>query len=700
MATAGKFKLDVPLDASQVKGFKPEKPVKVVVLTGEGRPLASKLVELNAKGLGQASFGFERSPGAVRVMVGPGDVADDEIGGLQTLNVAVAARAWLKPQLVLKPIRISAYYWRWWLRWCRTFTVHGRVVCADGSPVPGAKVCAFDVDNWWWWASFQQVGCATTDATGAFTLTFKWCCGWHPWWWWRLRDWKLDLDLVDRIQDLIRVRPDFPRIPRPQPLPDPVVFQELLGGLGTGPLRPSAARLQAFDPASLAPLREKLLARLPRPQDAALLQVWPWGPFEPWNDCTPDIAFRVTQNCDGVERTIVNEPWWRTRWNIDTEIDVKLVANDQACCLRPEDPPPENCVIPFSVCGVPSFDIGGNFGAPATPVGYLNPGENTVVADAPWAGVLRLSADVGVDYYEFEVTTTPANPASWVPVSPLSAGGFSRLYWDVPTTSMLPAHFPFTVIDGRNVCESRGHYEATHDPGNWGTGNDHIWFGTEFDTLMLWLTENNYNNGTHHLRLIGYDESGGQLQNRRVLPLCGTDNDNALAVTLDNRLPATLAREPRADVISVRLGGVEAGPCSNTQLKPTDTLEIDFIAYDLDAHLSEYTLHATYGKNLAVNLLGLLGLPGVTLTGIPLDGEPAALQAGPTYPAALLQGAPRPVWAGGGLRLHVPASAIRQAFPVTCCYQIELWVLKRTVASCDGNRPHRAFSFYSLTVNV
>jgi hypothetical protein len=697
MATQGKFRLDVPLDASQVEGFKPEQPVKVAVLTNEGAVLASRVVELSAKGLGNASFAFEKAPGAVRVVVGPGNVGDDEIVGLDTLSVSVSPRLWSKPQLTLKPLVITAFYWRWWLRWCRTFTIDGRVVCPDGKPVPGAKVCAFDVDNWWWWASFQQVGCDTTDANGEFKITFRWCCGWLPWWWWRLRDWRLDDDLADRLGKLLRTSPQFPRIPRPQPQPDPAIFDTLLGNNDLR--RRTFVPPGAVDPSHVADLREKLVARLPHPSDHALLQVWPWVPFHPWNDCTPDIAFRVTQNCDGVERLIVNEPWWHTRWNIDTQLSVKLVANSLACCVRDDPPPPIDCAVPFSVCGVQSFDIGGNVGAPATPVGFANPGDFSVVADAPWAGMLRIGGDVGTDYYEFEVAPAPAGP--WTPVSPLSAGGFSRLYWDVPTASFQSAAFPFQVMDGHNVCESRAHYEATHFPGTWGTGLDHIWLGSEFDTLMLWYTANHYNNGQHHLRLVGYDEAGGHLPAAgKVLDVCGTQSPNALAVHLDNRLPATIADEPRADVVSVRIGGVEAGPCSNVQVKPTDGLDIDFIAYDVDDHLSEYTLHATYGKNLSVNLLGLLGLPGVTLTGIALDGEPAALQVGPTYPVALGQGAVRPVWAGGGLRLHVPAAHLDKAFPITCCYQIELWALKRTIADCNGNRPHRAFSFYSLTVNV
>ena len=121
------------------------------------------------------------------VIVGPDDATDDELIGLQTINVDVPARRWGgKQELVLPAIQITPYYWFWWLRWCRTFTIRGTLRCPDGSPVPGAVVCAYDVDAWWWWWSRQQVGCATTDANGSFTMRFRWCCGWWPWWWWRL----------------------------------------------------------------------------------------------------------------------------------------------------------------------------------------------------------------------------------------------------------------------------------------------------------------------------------------------------------------------------------------------------------------------------------------------------------------------------------------------------------------------------------
>jgi hypothetical protein len=150
-------------------------------------------------------------------------------------------------------------------------------------------------------------------------------------------------------------------------------------------------------------------------------------------------------------------------------------------------------------------------------------------------------------------------------------------------------------------------------------------------------------------------------------------------------------------VIDVRIGGITAGPCSNVVAPAGAALDIDFVAHDVDEHLSHYTLQATFGADEPA--IPLLSVPGATLTGVAVGGAPAAAQVGPTYAAALGQpGAVRPLWSGGGLRLHIPD--VRDAFPKTCCYQIELWAYKRTIVDCNGNHPHRDFSFYSLTVTV
>jgi hypothetical protein len=147
--------------------------------------------------------------------------------------------------------------------------------------------------------------------------------------------------------------------------------------------------------------------------------------------------------------------------------------------------------------------------------------------------------------------------------------------------------------------------------------------------------------------------------------------------------------------VDVRINGVSAGPCSNVDATDGGVLEVDFVAYDVDEHLAYYSLIATYGKNLAVNLLTAAG---ATLSPVALGATPAADFVGPNYGAAQAQGAASPHWRAGGLRLTIPD--LRNAFPETCCYQLELRVYKRTIVSCDSNFTPWKLSYYSLTVVV
>lgn len=694
----GRFGLEVALDASSVEDFKPEGSVKVALVASDGK-VTSKVTNLNTKGQGSVSFGFERPPGSLQVIVGPGDASDQEIVGLQTITHTVSASVWGEQSSLKLPVTISAYYWYWWRRWCRIFTITGRVVCPDGSPVPGAVVCAYDVDKWWKWWSLQQVGCATTDANGTFALKFRWCCGWWPWWWWRERYWQLEPSLAEQITTVLERQFDLPRLGVPSPQPSLGEFETLLArdGLLTRP--PSLE----VDPAILPALREKLLERLPAAPELQELRLWPWWPWQPWWDCTPDLIFKVTQECQGANRVVVDENVFNTRWDIPTNLSLTLVANDQACCRREPPPPEGNCVVISSVCGDLLNTIGGNPGAPASPAGFFNPGVVAYFGDRPYAGEVSIAGLFGtnanVDYYEFEWATNPKGP--WNPMPPTAAGGFSRWYWGSQVQPGCPntligfhkADFNFVPISGRNVIESREHFEANACPADWGIKK--LWVSNR-DLLMAWLTENTFADGTYYLRLVGYNEAGGNLVNRRVLPLCDTQQDNQLVLSLDNRV-ANSPAEPTADVVDVRINGVSAGPCSNVNASQGGTLEVDFVAYDPDphSHLALYTLAATYGKNLAVNLLTV---PGATLSGIAIGLTPAAAQVGPDYGAALGQGAVSPMWGGGGIRLHIPD--LRKAFPETCCYQIELKVYKRTVYGCDHSFTHNNQSSYSLTVAV
>lgn len=689
-----RLSFEIPLDASGVDDFSPETPVKVVVESA-GNILHSSLARFDKTGRAVARVELSGAPDTLNIIIGPADAEDEDLPHLQTISRTISARMLQERQVKLEPISISTYYWHWWRRWCRHFVITGRVVCPDGKPVPGAQVCAFDIDRWWWWSSRQQVGCDTTDANGAFTIKFRWCCGWWPWWWWRIRYWQLEPSLVDLLHPIIEQVPDFP-IPIPDPRPSPAVFAPLLERDGQA----MALVSQPFDTAVLPALREKLRTRLPHIPELEQLRIWPWAPWQPWWDCTPDIIFQVTQQCEGQLKVIVDETIADTRWNIPTSMSVTLVANETACCIDNPPPPKGNCVVVANVCNSLSNNIGGNMGAIAAPAGYVNPNVAARHGDRPFAGTVPIGGQFGsaamVDFYEFEWATSPGGP--WQPMPPAAVGNFTRTFWG-PALPAGPVGFhtvpvTFTPISGRLVAPSRTFFEANNGPGGWGLSR--FWVSNP-NLLLQWLTTNTFADGTYYLRLVGYQNTGTganlQLGHPQILPICNTDHENYLVLTIDN---STSNLEPAADIVAVRINGSLTNPCANIIADSSGTLEIDFIAYDVGQHLAFYTLEATYGKNGRVNLLKC---PGATLTPISLPPTaPAADQVGPDYGAARSQGATAPHWRGGGLRLTIPD--LRCAFPITCCYQIELWVYKRTIVNCNYDYHPRKLSFYSLTVAV
>jgi len=686
------FKLTIPLDASKIEGFKPDQKVKVLVESGKQK--VSQTIEFSRDGRATASVSLAGKAVSARVIVGPGDASDDELLGLQTLSVSLS-RAQLEAGK-LAAILIPPYYWWWWYRWCREFVIRGRVICPDGSPVPAATVCAYDVDWWFIFWSKQLVGCATTDINGAFEIRFRWCCGWWPWWWWRYRIWELNPVLSERVQSVFKRHPEVQLAGSISNQPSLSAFDNQLAPLGVateGVLNPeNVGRLDG--------IRQQLLTKLPPSSELAELRIWPWWPWFPWWDCTPDIIFRVTQDCLDRGTVIIDEGVNDTRWNIPDPLLVTLIANDRACC-RPihHDCHDETCIVLATVCEDPIDEIGGNTGAPATPEGFFRPGAVapgvlSANGDRPYAGIIPVSKEScnfnGVDFYEIECFDT----GSWGPLPAGGAVNFVRRWLDTApccTTGDVP--FNFVNMSGHNVVESKEHFEATGGLGGWNATR--FWLVNEY--LVVPLDTSKFADGTHKFRVVGWQLSGGNLINPKVLPLCGTDGQtiDILTLTFDNQStdpmthPAShncglgvhiCTQEPDNFISSVKINGVEVGPCGNAG-EAVGTAEIDFQVTDSDGHLAYYTLYSTWGLNLARNLLdpqwgGVVTelIPG-TQSGWSAAPNPNPGNAG-YYGVALGQGAVAPVWSGGQYRLTIPAA---NAFPEPCCYQLQLYSYKRTI---------------------
>lgn len=704
------FTLTVPLDASAIQDREGDQALKAVAKDRRGGFHAAT-VKVDAKGKGIAKFQFKQHPGPLHIAFGPADASDDELTGMQTLTLNVATRKWAgETVLEHSPVVISSYYWFWWRNWCRTYTVRGKVVCADGSPVPGAEVCAFDVDWWFIWSSKQSVGCATTDIDGTFELKFRWCCSWWPWWWWRNRTWQLDKVLSERVGKALDQRPDL-QLSRIENQPSLTVFEKILGEetpIGNKPLKPADFNM-------LPDLRERLSLELPAAPELEALRVWPWHRWHPWWDCQPDLIFKVTQNCETPDEVILEEGIGDTRWNVNPTTEVTLVVDDNACC-RPQpclNPPCDelDCLVIDSVCGHPFSQIGGNPGAAPAPVGYLNPGlvpVNSTSHHRPFGGVVPISKNpddlAGVDYYEIEYFDDDPMVMNWAPLPAGAAVNFYRRYWDmVNSPPGVPALFKFQDIAGHNVVETRAHFESNHplkwpsEPGPAPTTA--LWLSQNY-SLLFPLDTTKFADGTYRFRVRGWQDDAGGLKGGDVIPMCGDDNQagNEFVLTFDNRVITAAAAhnvahhcaegvhlcttEPDTHILDVRVGGVTVAPCDTVAHTPGVMVEIDFVAEDADDHLAYYVLESSWGLNQSRNLLSR---PGATVVPM-LPGTPTGWRPGQSsgnYGTAVmplasdpLQGAVEPHWRGGRYTLSVP---LVEAFPDPCCYQLELRAYKRTV---------------------
>lgn len=701
--------------------------VAKVLLQGtlESHPAAE--VRFDKSGHGEAVFNLARRPTNLRVLVGPHDASDEELAALQTLSFEIPVHSWKEPaELRLNPYPIPPYWWDRWRYWCREFTISGRVVCADQSPVPGATVCAYDVDWVWFWSSTQQIACATTDLNGVFHMSFRWCCGWWWWWWWPLRYWMFEPALAARIQAVLD--PDVFRRLGPAATPSLDKFADLLGA------KAAILSTQTIDPPAIAALGAQLRDVLPPSRELEEFRIWPWYPWErSWNDCNPDIIFKVTQNCLGAGNTvIVNESVSQTRWNIPPTLNnVTLIANESACCVRGGVTPciDTECLLFTTVCGATIDSIAGNPGnASMNPLltGLHAPGGPSDYSDQPFAENVPIAGTsdcmVGIDYYEFVYATTSGGPMN--PMPPAADGTVHVTY--VQQNLLFP--FEITWVrpplgphfkNGRNVYETRLHWEAANPP-----PPNHLRIpAQDRDLLINWQTQaGGFADATYYLQVIGYNvDGGGNLINPRTVNLCAGSAQTSLVLTLDNRLetsgPTDLhgmpcggggtthlcTEEPCTEIFNVAIERsgtiINVGGCGAAALQPDDQLLIDFVVYDAAGHLANYGLELHYDVNLVRDLLNPGLVPSGTLSaaGPGWSGVPIADFPGPDYLSALSlgQGAKRPNWRGGVLRYRALAS---ECFPETCCYLLHLQAWKRTINTCTTTHSNISEQTFTITV--
>ncbi|MFT4892202.1 MAG: hypothetical protein ACI9YT_003143, partial [Halobacteriales archaeon] len=316
------LRLHVPVDLSEVEALREEKPQGIVAVgkLPDGTTVSAPFEFEDDEGV--AVLTFEEQPDSVGLYLGPERATPDELVRSQTITREVPGDQWDEtPEVELDPIPIPPHYWHWWYRWCREFTITGRLVCPDGSPVPGATVCAKDVDSWFFWRSTEELGCDTTDEHGAFEIEFRWCCGFWPEWWWETRTWRPEPALIDRVREDVVAGSDV-SLGRAGTQPSLDVFE----GVIDDPPLPGDGSLPDLDPDQLAAVRTQLQDRLPDVPDLRQRNVWPWAPWQPWWDCQPDVIFEATQ----AGEVVLDEGVDDARWDVSTSENVVLTASEEA----------------------------------------------------------------------------------------------------------------------------------------------------------------------------------------------------------------------------------------------------------------------------------------------------------------------------------------------------------------------------------
>lgn len=745
---SGELRLSGEFKASEDTAIK-------IAVARDCRILASTVVHLKA---GQTRTKFMlrfatggKKPVGVRLLAGP-DVDDEALRSTTVQQVRIPATAFRQGNFKEAILEINDRLYHNWLRNCRKITLRGRVVCRRqvwdrieqqyvpcDAPVQGALVTAFDIDRFWWWYRRDEVGSDYTDLNGNFEISFNWCC----WWWrpWLIRQWRIDPRIADRIRELAEQAVIPIPVPRPDPAPDFTIFEKMVDAAGIAAGTATAPSLLLTSapqpaPAGFTALGEQLQHLLPAAADLEKLHIWPWYPIF---DCSPDILFKVSQDCGEGETVIYSEEADKTRWNVNHDLeDIVLVANENACCspFCCGEPPDEDCLAVYGLgctTAYPIEEIEQDITDPLA--GYGKPGSQ----DRPFGGTIGIRGVFGdgseIDYYKPQRRRISPAPTGWEDMPADEMAAFVRRHYIGPPWPLFENEtVKPTVVAGETVLKTIHRYRMEHpevvpfvDPSNsdmlinWKTADDRSNHGNPMPGLQ---------DGLYELRLVGYryDEENDKLVDKQIMALCPSEEGEidpalhaSLLLRLDNRTWSrssgtvhVTTGEPDCDFPDICAVVINEDPslplsrqadrcidaCGIARVRAGDTITIHFKASDSDGHLEEYSLTAHWAESKVFNVL---------TTGT-LAGDPDPL-VGPTYADTFLgsQGThraalpvtdperSRPFWYGGSFKVSVTVSDA--AFPTCCAYLLRLWVWKRTTNGCTSPRYfHNNLCEFSFTV--
>jgi hypothetical protein len=604
----------------------------------------------------------------------------------------------------------------WWI-WCREYTVSGTLETSNGCPI-GAEVTVYNVTSGVSGLVETPIVTVTTDANGNFTATFNWCSSRFCWWpcwpiWWRCWPWWWELDIlavVETLERRIQVQSPGTGIatvsniaPLRQPNP-----ADLVTGVGFASAR-AGIELQP-DSARTALIASKFA-------DPAIREIFPWW----WWCCeNPNIVFSASQ---GTTVVLNEDPNTSTRWCFPSGQTVSLTGNSQAIGGCPVQGGGDCAFAWTSVGGEPplavlveniSMGYADGFGGACSNLAFadslnLNGAFSGgcvafyQVLAGQWGGngnparggtpplTSQPLSDKLVNYVSIWRNATLTVEQDTVILGPCNFNGYDNLY--VTLLQRQSATTPASILT------QIGNFPAL-GPGDFviGWAYPELVLTTEASELVTPAVTGGVN-----LAIAPFDLAGN--------PISPADIDMGPDMTLMiDTTPLT-----SASIDSVTVWNADGSPatataastsvCPSYQITPGGYVLIHTTVIDNAEHLCEYYIATQYGNG---------SLPPVVTN--PSDRDYAQAPATFTPPSlGQLYGVDPGYGVPNDLPLpppppQVPAltnwtfvgggDTIQIMIPLSCCYDFQLWVSKRTTNgqtfACAQGNP--AFQTVNITV--